>query len=48
MLEGGAEVLLSLSAGMAVYPGDGKPETLLAIADRRLYEAKASAAQAAA
>jgi two-component system, cell cycle response regulator len=47
-LEDGTEVSLSLAAGLAVYPGDGKPEALLAIADRRLYEAKAAAAQQAA
>jgi diguanylate cyclase (GGDEF)-like protein len=47
-LEDGTAVRLALSAGVAVYPDDGEPSTLLATADRRLYEAKGLAAQQAA
>jgi len=39
----GDRPLLSISAGVAVYPRDGgTPATLLSLADRALYEAKAN------
>jgi two-component system cell cycle response regulator len=41
----GNETNLSLAAGIAVYPEDGRPEDLLAIADRRLYAAKSAHAE---
>jgi diguanylate cyclase (GGDEF)-like protein len=40
---GGGPVPLAVSAGAAVYPGDGStPEELVAAADRRMYEDKAA------
>jgi two-component system chemotaxis response regulator CheY len=47
-LEEGTPISLSLSAGVAVYPEDGDPSALLAVADRRLYESKAKVASPAA